>query len=151
MSSTQNKVITANEIDNDTLFQHILKNNSYRNIHYYAAGTIVYNYFGKKLDESQGESATIALVSQGTVAQERPSVRSDFVASNLGSREATSEGAPDCFATGETLLREKESRRSLDYKEEDPKGARDGGRRPVPLGPEPTKSTLHIACGSNEV
>jgi hypothetical protein len=32
----------------DPNFQLILENSSYRNIHYYAAGTVVHNYFGRK-------------------------------------------------------------------------------------------------------
>jgi hypothetical protein len=62
-------------------------------------------------NESQDRSEALLRNAKASNAQERPSVRSDKVASNLGSREATSEGAPGCFATGEPT---KEVRRSFD-------------------------------------
>jgi hypothetical protein len=50
MSSTDNKIIISNEPNGvDENFQRILENNQFRNIHYYAAGSIVHNYFNKKL------------------------------------------------------------------------------------------------------
>ena len=59
MSSTDNKVVFANDPQYvDPNFQHILENSSCRNIHYYAAGSIVHNYFGKKLMSNPSISET---------------------------------------------------------------------------------------------
>jgi hypothetical protein len=50
MSSTDSKIVIANDQQRvDQNFQRILENNPHGNIHYYAAGTVVHNYFGKKL------------------------------------------------------------------------------------------------------
>ena len=49
MSSTDNKCQTASERDCvDPNFQLILDNSPYGNIHYYAPGAVVHNYFGRK-------------------------------------------------------------------------------------------------------
>jgi hypothetical protein len=63
MSSSDNKIIFANDPQQhvDPNFQHILENSPQRNIHYYAAGSIVHNYFGKKLmSNTSVSSASIA-------------------------------------------------------------------------------------------
>ena len=49
MSSTDNKCQTASERECvDPNFQLILDNSPYGNIHYYAPGAVVHNYFGRK-------------------------------------------------------------------------------------------------------
>ena len=62
MSSSDNKVVIAN----DPLFQSIIENQSYRNIHYYAAGAVVYNYFGKKIDEGLHDQIPNDIISNNT-------------------------------------------------------------------------------------
>jgi hypothetical protein len=39
---------SGDTLHDDNNFQHILENTPHRNIHYYAAGTVVHNYFGTK-------------------------------------------------------------------------------------------------------
>jgi hypothetical protein len=49
MSSNESKIVINNDQQRaDQNFQRMLENNPHSNIHYYAAGTVVHNYFGKK-------------------------------------------------------------------------------------------------------
>ena len=49
MSSADNKIIIPNDENFKRILENILENNQPRNINYYAAGSIVHNYFNKKL------------------------------------------------------------------------------------------------------
>jgi hypothetical protein len=49
MSSADYKIIIPNDDNFKRILENIIESKQPRNIHYYAAGSIVHNYFSKKL------------------------------------------------------------------------------------------------------